>query len=48
MTNVSDGTPDSEVEATRTGERRRAAELAAPGQLLRLWQPDEKPGVWRT
>jgi muconolactone D-isomerase len=48
VTNVPDGTPDSEVEETRAAERRRAAELAATGHLLRLWRPNERPGVWRT
>jgi muconolactone D-isomerase len=36
VTNVPDGTPDSEVEATRAAEKRRAGELAEQGQLLRL------------
>ena len=48
VTNVPDGTPDSEVEETRAAERRHSAELAAAGQLLRLWRPNETPGVWRT
>jgi len=48
VTNVPDGTPDSEVEATRAAEKQRAAELARQGQLLRLWRPPAEPGVWRT
>jgi muconolactone D-isomerase len=35
-----DGTPDNEVEETRAAEKRRAAELAAAGHLLRLWSRD--------
>jgi muconolactone D-isomerase len=48
VTNVPDGTPETEVEATRAAEKRRAAELAEQGHLLRLWRPPAEPGVWRT
>jgi muconolactone D-isomerase len=48
VTNVPDGTPETEVEATRAAEKRRAGELAEQGHLLRLWRPPAEPGVWRT
>ena len=48
VTNVPDGTPDSEVEVTRAAEKKHAAELARQGHLLRLWKPPAEPGVWRT
>jgi muconolactone D-isomerase len=47
-THVPDGTPDSEVEATKEREAVRASELAAHGNLLRLWKPPVEPGEWRT
>lgn len=48
VTNVPDGTPETEVEATKTAEKLRAGELAKQGHLLRLWKPPAEPGVWRT
>ncbi len=47
-TNVPDGTPDSEVEATRAAEKIHSSELARQGSLLRLWRPPVEPGMWRT
>jgi muconolactone D-isomerase len=47
-THVPDGTPDSEVEDTKAREAVRAGELAAQGNLLRLWKPLVEPGEWRT
>ncbi|MHB8466570.1 MAG: muconolactone Delta-isomerase family protein [Acidimicrobiales bacterium] len=47
-THVPDGTPDSEVEDTKAREAVRASELAAQGNLLRLWKPPLEPGEWRT
>ena len=48
ITNVPDGTPESEVDDTRAREAIRAAELAEQGRLLRLWRPSVEPGEWRT
>ena len=48
VTTVPDGTADAEVDAMRGREAARAAELAAQGQLLRLWRPPLEPGQWRT
>jgi muconolactone D-isomerase len=36
------------VEAIRSREAIRAAELAKEGHLLRLWKPPAGPGEWRT
>ena len=47
-THVPDGTPDSEVEDTKAREAVCASELAAQGNLLRLWKPPVEPGEWRT
>jgi muconolactone delta-isomerase len=47
-THVPDGTPDDAVEEMRTREAARARELAAQGNLLRLWRPPLQPGEWRT
>lgn len=47
-TYVPEGTPDSEVDDTKTREAVRAGELAASGHLLRLWKPPVEPGEWRT
>jgi muconolactone delta-isomerase len=47
-THVPDGTPDEDVEDTRTREAARSRELAAQGHLLRLWRPPLQPGEWRT
>ena len=48
VTNVPDGTPDSAVAEMRSREAARAAELAAQGNLRRLWRPPLAPGEWRT
>jgi muconolactone D-isomerase len=47
-THVPDGTSDDAVEDMRTREAARARELAAQGNLLRLWRPPLQPGEWRT
>jgi len=47
-THVPDGTSDDAVEDMRTREAARARELAAQGNLLRLWRPPLRPGEWRT
>jgi muconolactone delta-isomerase len=47
-THVPDGTPDEDVQDTRTREGARSRELAAQGHLLRLWRPPLQPGEWRT
>jgi muconolactone delta-isomerase len=47
-TRVPAGTPEAAIDAMRTREARRAAELAQGGQLLRLWRPPLQPGQWRT
>lgn len=48
VTTVPDGTSDDEVADMRKREAARAAELAAHGNLLRLWRPPLAPGEWRT
>jgi muconolactone delta-isomerase len=48
VTTVPDGTSDDEVADMRKREAARAAELAARGNLLRLWRPPLAPGEWRT
>lgn len=48
VTTVPDGTSDGEVADMRRREAGRAAELAAQGNLLRLWRPPLAPGEWRT
>jgi muconolactone D-isomerase len=41
-----DGTPQSEVDSRRAAEAVRADELAASGNLVRLWRPiDEMRGI---
>ncbi len=47
-TEVPDGTPDDTVDEMRTREAARSKELAANGNLLRLWRPPVQPGEWRT
>ena len=47
-TNVPEGTTEGEVEVMRAREAARARELAAQGNLLRLWRPPLQPGQWRT
>lgn len=48
VTTVPDGTSDREIAEMRRREAARAAELAANGNLLRLWRPPLAPGEWRT
>ena len=47
-THVPDGTSGAAVQDMRTREAARSRELAAQGQLLRLWRPPLQPGEWRT
>jgi muconolactone delta-isomerase len=47
-THVPDGTPDQAVADVRAREAARSRELAAQGQLRRLWRPPLRPGEWRT
>ena len=48
VTQVPEGTSESEVDDTKEREAIRAAELAAQGHLLRLWRPPLQVGEWRT
>jgi muconolactone D-isomerase len=47
-THVPEGTPDKTVDDVRGREAARSRELAAQGNLLRLWRPPLRPGEWRT
>ncbi len=47
-TQVPEGTPDATVDDIRTREAQRSRQLAAQGNLLRLWRPPLQPGEWRT
>ena len=47
-THVPEGTTDEEVDHMRAREAARSRELAAQGNLLRLWRPPLQPGEWRT
>ena len=47
-THVPDGTAGQAVEEVRAREAAHSAELAAQGQLVRLWRPPLGPGEWRT
>jgi muconolactone delta-isomerase len=47
-THVPDGTPEQAVDEVRAREAAHSAELAAQGNLLRLWRPPLRPGEWRT
>ena len=47
-THVPDGTSGAAVQDMRTREAARSRELAAQGQLLRLWRPPLQPDEWRT
>jgi muconolactone delta-isomerase len=47
-THVPDGTSEDAVQDIRTREAAHSSELAAEGQLLRLWRPPLQPGEWRT
>jgi muconolactone delta-isomerase len=47
-THVPAGTTDDAVAEIRAREAAHSADLAAAGQLLRLWRPPLEPGEWRT
>jgi muconolactone delta-isomerase len=47
-THVPDGTPEQEVDEVKAREAAHSAELAAQGNVLRLWRPPLRPGEWRT
>ncbi len=47
-THVPDGTPEDAVQDVRTREAARSRQLAAQGNLLRLWRPPLQPGQWRS
>lgn len=48
VTSVPEGTSEKAVAEIRTREAARSRELAAQGNLLRLWRPPLAPGEWRT
>ena len=48
-TAIPEGTPQAEVDRRRAAERARSAELAATGNLYRLWRPVgelRSVGIW--
>jgi muconolactone D-isomerase len=47
-THVPAGTSDQAVDDMRAREASHSRELAASGNLLRLWRPPLQPGEWRT
>jgi muconolactone delta-isomerase len=47
-THVPDGTSAQAVDEVRAREAARSRELAAQGDLLRLWRPPLRPDEWRT
>ena len=47
-THVPDGTPGQAVDDIKAREAAHSAELAAQGQLIRLWRPPLAPGEWRS
>ena len=47
-TDVPDGTSEETVQDMRNREAARSRQLAAEGQLLRLWRPPLQPGEWRS
>jgi muconolactone delta-isomerase len=47
-TTVPEATTDAEVDAMRIREAARSRELAAQGDLLRLWRPPLNAGEWRS
>jgi muconolactone D-isomerase len=47
-TRVPEGTSEAAVDDIRTREAAHSLELAAEGQLLRLWRPPLQPGEWRS
>ena len=48
VTTVPEGTTEQQVAELRAREAARSRELAARGNLLRLWRPPLAPGEWRT
>jgi muconolactone delta-isomerase len=47
-TNVPQGTSQETIEDIRAREDAHSRELAAQGNLLRLWRPPLQPGEWRS
>jgi muconolactone delta-isomerase len=47
-THVPDGVAEADVDEVRGREAAHSRELAASGQLLRLWRPPLQSGEWRT
>jgi muconolactone delta-isomerase len=47
-TDVPAGTPEETIDAVEGREVTRSRELAASGNLRRLWRPSLTPGEWRT
>jgi len=47
-THVPDGTSEAAVQDIRAREAAHSRELAAQGNLLRLWRPPLQPGEWRS
>jgi muconolactone delta-isomerase len=47
-THVPAGTPEADVHDIRAREAAHSRELAAQGNLLRLWRPPLQPGEWRS
>jgi len=47
-THVPGGTPEADIQDVRAREAAHSRELAARGQLLRLWRPPIRPGEWRS
>jgi muconolactone delta-isomerase len=47
-THVPDGTSEQEVDEVKAREAAHSRDLAARGDLLRLWRPPLRPGEWRT
>ena len=47
-THVPEATSEQAVDDVRGREAARSRELAAQGNLLRLWRPPLEPGEWRT
>jgi muconolactone D-isomerase len=47
-THVPDGTPEQAVDDVRAREAAHSRDLAAEGQLVRLWRPPQQPGEWRS
>ena len=47
-THVPDGTADQAVDEVKALEAAHSRDLAAQGNLLRLWRPPLRPGEWRS